>query len=263
MFMQVAGCTGTMVVMNPTDSVDDHDQDVHTSTISDESIEGTSQLSYPNVALWTSTPVKANDVDCHQVSSSDCDASDGSVCAQPSTSFDSDTLTSASLNISSSTITSGGAVATEESNCAQSSPSQPSCASDGVQPTTVQESLRPAAGYKFVIDNIDKNVKPRDMRVDAQTKSLHYVHAYGVKDRVDFSSLSGVAKCGEMRVDSILPSSEDYKKLKQNMSIIVARTMSEHLSFFCGYFKGLIKRHVSKTYSAEMSTKSEVVSWNL
>ena len=35
--------------------------------------------------------------------------------------------------------------------------------------------------------NIDKTIKPRHMTVDSHTTSLHYVHAYAVKDSVDFS----------------------------------------------------------------------------
>ena len=55
-------------------------------------------------------------------------------------------------------------------------------------------------GYKIVIDNIDKAVKPRYMRIDSQKKSLHYVQIYNVKDRIDFSSLSESAKAGEVSV---------------------------------------------------------------
>ena len=38
--------------------------------------------------------------------------------------------------------------------------------------------------YKIIGDNLDKNVKPsaRDMRSDHQTRSLHYYHAYAVRD---------------------------------------------------------------------------------
>ena len=31
-------------------------------------------------------------------------------------------------------------------------------------------------GHKLVIDNIDSTAKPRQQRIDAQMKSLHYVH---------------------------------------------------------------------------------------
>ena len=40
--------------------------------------------------------------------------------------------------------------------------------------------------YKLVGDNIDKNIRPREMRSDHQTKSLHYFHTYGVRDRVRY-----------------------------------------------------------------------------
>lgn len=32
--------------------------------------------------------------------------------------------------------------------------------------------------YKIVGDDIDKSVKPRDMRINNQTKSIHYFHSY-------------------------------------------------------------------------------------
>ena len=36
--------------------------------------------------------------------------------------------------------------------------------------------------YKLVGDNIDREVRPCDMRSDYQTRSLHYFHTYAVKD---------------------------------------------------------------------------------
>ena len=44
--------------------------------------------------------------------------------------------------------------------------------------------------YRIVGDNIDKNVKPRNMTSDFQTRSLHYFHAYAVRDRIDLSDYS-------------------------------------------------------------------------
>ena len=45
-------------------------------------------------------------------------------------------------------------------------------------------------GYKFVGDNIDKNIKPRFQRHDNKGQSLHYYHGYAVRDRLDLSTLS-------------------------------------------------------------------------
>ena len=52
------------------------------------------------------------------------------------------------------------------------------------------EEVSVNTGYKIVFDNIDKNIKPRFMRSDFQTRSLHYVNSYAVKDRIDFSQFS-------------------------------------------------------------------------
>ena len=99
------------------------------------------------------------------------------------------------------------------------------------------------------------------MHIDSQTKSLHYVQIYSVKDRVDFSSLSELPKDDEICLYDILPTNEDYLELKQRLSILVARTMADNLSFFQG-LKNQVQRHVPHPYSHEMSTKSEVVSYN-
>ncbi len=41
--------------------------------------------------------------------------------------------------------------------------------------------------FKIVGDNIDKTIRPREMRSDHQTRSLHYFHSYAVRDRIDIS----------------------------------------------------------------------------
>ena len=45
-------------------------------------------------------------------------------------------------------------------------------------------------GYKFVGDNVDKNVKPSCQPQEIKGKSLHYCHAYAAKDRVNLALLS-------------------------------------------------------------------------
>ena len=121
-------------------------------------------------------------------------------------------------------------------------------------------SHRVAPGFKLVIDNIDKNVKPRYMRIDSQTQSLHYVQIYGVKNRLDLSKLSLLPWTGEICVYDVLPTAEDYRKLKDTMSILVARLITDNLPYFSHDFKSLVQRHIPHPYSHEMSTESEVVS---
>lgn len=126
----------------------------------------------------------------------------------------------------------------------------------------VGEVLSPPHLYKFVFDNIDKDVKPRDMRSDAQTHSLHYVQVYAVRSRIDFTSLSTIPKFAsdEVCIFDILPSEVDYKELQYNFSIHVARILTDHIPFFKDDFTGLLPKHISHKYSKEMSFKSNVVS---
>ena len=85
---------------------------------------------------------------------------------------------------------------------------------------------------QVVIDNIDSTVKPREQRIDAQTKSLHNVQVFTVKDRVDYSHLSPVPPPAGQSVYSLIPSPSDYKDVKENFVIIV-------IPFFSQDFKGL------------------------
>ena len=127
----------------------------------------------------------------------------------------------------------------------------------GDQPTKSTLKL-----YKLVVDNIDKTVKSRDMRSNVQTKSLHYVQMYSVKNRIDFLVLSQVPR--SLNIDdslySILPSEEEYKALKIFFAILIARTIHEHIPFFGKDFKRLIPMHIPHQYADRMSAKSEVVS---
>ena len=45
-------------------------------------------------------------------------------------------------------------------------------------------------GYKFVGDNIDKNIKPSHQRYELKGQSLHHFHGFAVRDRVNFSGMS-------------------------------------------------------------------------
>lgn len=144
--------------------------------------------------------------------------------------------------------------------------SQSSCeslASEATLPSAQPSPARPSefsctAGYKIVFDNIDKNVKPRYMRSDSQTRSLHYVQAYAVKDRINYAMFSGNTPT-EINVYDILPSGDEYNTLKQNFVIHVSRVIVEYLPFFSKDFKGLTPRHIPHKYWNEMSKKSEIV----
>ena len=114
--------------------------------------------------------------------------------------------------------------------------------------------------YKLVGDNIDREVRPRDMRSDYQTRSLHYFHTYAVKDRVDLSSISDLAVCHEtcINIEAILPSIADMKEIRKNIGVLFARVLKKYMPFFNQYGKG-VEKHIRHQFSSEMSKKSEVV----
>ena len=118
--------------------------------------------------------------------------------------------------------------------------------------------------YKIIGDNLDKNVKPsaRDMRSDHQTRSLHYYHAYAVRDRIDltnFEDSPSLPNLKDIDVQEILPSATDKNEIHSNFSFLVARVLKKHMAFFKKFGKGTVKR-LRHEYSCEMGQKSEVVS---
>ena len=116
--------------------------------------------------------------------------------------------------------------------------------------------------YKLTGDNLDKNVKPTDYRVDSQTKFLHCFQTYAVRDRIDLSSYDDtppVMDESNINTKTLLPSESDYEQLTSNFSHHVAHVLKQYMPFFSSFGSGL-ERHIRHQYYEEMSQKSEVVS---
>lgn len=116
--------------------------------------------------------------------------------------------------------------------------------------------------YRLVGDNIDKNVRPRNMTSQHQVRSLHYFHSYAVRDRIDLSDASSeiptLSMC-EMRVEDLLPSEDDHLVLCKNMAILMGRILRKYMPFFTKFATGL-GRHIFHEHYEDLSTKSHVVS---
>ena len=82
------------------------------------------------------------------------------------------------------------------------------------------------------------------MHIDAQTKSLHYIQMYSVKDRIDLGKLSNVRPTCRKSLYDLLQSAEDYEKLNKSFAAHVARVMVEHIPFFTEDFSSLVQRHI-------------------
>ncbi len=115
---------------------------------------------------------------------------------------------------------------------------------------------------KIVGDNIDKHVKPREMRIDAQASMLHYFNLFAVRDRVDTSSLEdepSIPDLSAIDVGTFLPTPEEHGSITRNFQHMIARVLKQHMPFFAKFGSGL-ERHLKHSHYEEMSRESEVVS---
>lgn len=118
--------------------------------------------------------------------------------------------------------------------------------------------------FKIVGDNIDKHVKPRDMRLDHQSQSLNYFHAYAVWDRINLMSFSSAypdrAQLCNPDVKELLPSTDDLKNILDNFCILIARCLQKYMPVLKQLTKKSLEKHIKHEYYDEMSKKSKVVS---
>ena len=121
----------------------------------------------------------------------------------------------------------------------------------------------PIITNKLVGDNLDKNIKARDVRADYQGRSLHFFQMYAVKDRVDLSDLpdNGIKypDISTISMKDVLPTSADQNALYTNFSKLIARVLIKRMPFFKKFGKG-VACHIKHEKYVEMSQKSEVVS---
>lgn len=117
--------------------------------------------------------------------------------------------------------------------------------------------------FKLVMDNIDKNIKPNQMRIDKQTKSLHYMHKYAVRDRIDLSSFTdrpSLPDISKIKVSSILPSVDDQSAIKKNFAVLIARVLVQNLPFFKDFGSG-VERHIRHKFTHEMTEVRSGTTW--
>jgi len=80
------------------------------------------------------------------------------------------------------------------------------------------------SGFKITIDNVDKNFHPSFQRAHHQTKSLHCVHKYAAKDRIDLSLFSNAPPQDvAITPEDILPSLSGLCSIKEDFTVLVSR----------------------------------------
>ena len=158
------------------------------------------------------------------------------------------------LSESSNTENSSVSELTTASHSATDSDSSSSTQPERVPPQTVS--------YKLVEgDNIDKNVRPREMRTDCQTRTLHYFHTYDRVNMSQFSNDKPITDMADIDLRELLPTQADEDTLRENFAVLVARTLAKYMPFFAKFCKGLEKHIRTPCILARNGTKiCEVVS---
>lgn len=123
------------------------------------------------------------------------------------------------------------------------------------------KSTNEVPSFKIVGDNIDKYVKPREMRINAQAKSLNYFNSYAIKGRINVSELEDLPCCPDFRSfesEKLLPTKQDLEVIETNFVILIQRVLKKHFSFFKTFCSKVVK-HIKHRYYKERAQKSEVV----
>ena len=55
-----------------------------------------------------------------------------------------------------------------------------------------------------------------------QTKSVHYVNAYAIHDRIDFSGLAETLPIAQLSIDDLLLTDSDHSSMMANFVILAA-----------------------------------------
>eukprot|EP00731_Ephydatia_muelleri_P006970 Em0003g1218a len=101
-------------------------------------------------------------------------------------------------------------------------PSTPSMSENHSPVQFLDGSTPPWFGFRLVGDNIDKSIKPRDMRLSHQSNLLHYFNVYAVRDRIDFHDLEGTAQLIDpdaVDFSKFFPTAEDGSVLLANFQV--------------------------------------------
>lgn len=78
-------------------------------------------------------------------------------------------------------------------------------------------------GFKFVGDNIDKNIHPSFQRYNNKTNSLHYFHYYALLDRIDLSTCSESLPSHALNLQQLLVSKDDIEQLESDAIVLFSR----------------------------------------
>ena len=124
----------------------------------------------------------------------------------------------------------------------------------------VEQWIREGVVLKFWGDNLDKQRHVRDLRSDNQGEMLHMFSMIVGRSRTPAPELSFTGQIAQLKDASpahFKPGVADVAVVKDNLIILVARTLTEHIPSLAAFSK-VVPKHIIHRYSVEMSKKSEV-----
>ena len=120
-------------------------------------------------------------------------------------------------------------------------------------------------GFRIVGDNLDKNVKPSNPRIDHGTTSQHFFNLVALRDCIDLSGISDDPSTylrtpvDNLELNILLPSSLDYEELISSYGVLMSRVLVSKVPYFAHTFDDVVVKHISHEYGREMSIKTEAV----
>jgi hypothetical protein len=116
-------------------------------------------------------------------------------------------------------------------------------------------------GFSIVFDNIDLEIRRKDMTMANQNQDVHWVNHKMVQNRVSGNQLPWQGPKQElMDVPNIkfLPNMQDHKKQRHNYIVLVSRILVSYFDCF-EPLKDSCIQHIPHNYTKEMNQKSEKV----
>ena len=112
--------------------------------------------------------------------------------------------------------------------------------------------------FRIVADNIDFTVHARHQTKALQNKSLHWTHAFAVKNRVNPDSMLNYDKpqmqVTDLEMCNILPSETDQKEVCCDLVPQVYRKIVEFMPCYAP-FKSSVQHYILHSHTKEMSKK--------
>ena len=124
----------------------------------------------------------------------------------------------------------------------------------------IQTWITEGATFKFVGDNVDKQITVRDVRSDHQSHLLHMYSILAVRSRLpidDLSKTGTVSDLSSIEFKEFLPSHDDLQITKKNLIVLVGRVLTKYVESLKPLAKSVCQ-HIPHKYSKHMAKKSTV-----